>query len=509
MSTPGTNDATPSGTAASPGSPTAGSATRLGLRTRTPAQQRPYFHHAKIFEEAIDKVVDEPKPFKTKSKLVHVSFPAEELADLEQQDIEDERSLEKRVTGKGRKKLNDEVDMDFKPPKNKGKSADKRKSVATASTKTDEHAPETGIMNGETEKPKKKRGRPPKARPSLDNQESAALDVFVPGQASIESRSIQSPNPSLTKGGRKKRVHKSEDFVHASDEDEEMQDLENEPEPEHHASTSRPAHARRWSGRKSFLSSEYIHDSDDSAVEDMDNEVDNAHGNPITETLHRKLSLSAVDEAEEGAEGTLSDTAVSSHRRKSTTKATNSAPGTAIPSPSVAAPSASAPPSGLPSGSPPSVRKKARRKSKYTLGRDQAEARAAAKLPRRKKYFLSAEIIDDDSDDDAEEMERVGAGGFDDTKRDVEMTDGPGGSVDAPVQSEEDHTAGAQSHVANGTDEEGIDDDDDKQEEEPAPATTPRRTPGRPRRTPQSARTGNAGAANQGTPSKRGKKKSM
>ncbi|KAF2737966.1 hypothetical protein EJ04DRAFT_79945 [Polyplosphaeria fusca] len=71
--TPSTRNATPDGSATS-------SATRRGLRVRTPAQQRPYYHHAKFFEgeEVADHnqgpVADSSSKSKA-SSLANVVFP--------------------------------------------------------------------------------------------------------------------------------------------------------------------------------------------------------------------------------------------------------------------------------------------------------------------------------------------------------------------------------------------------------------------------------------------------
>jgi hypothetical protein len=90
-STPVAESLTPTAAMESPEGSTS-SSTRRGLRVRTPAQQRPYFHHAKLFEEA-DVVSEDEGEVKSQAKrsttkLAQVVYPSEEEED--QDDDEDE-----------------------------------------------------------------------------------------------------------------------------------------------------------------------------------------------------------------------------------------------------------------------------------------------------------------------------------------------------------------------------------------------------------------------------------
>ncbi|KAF2702706.1 hypothetical protein K504DRAFT_539532 [Pleomassaria siparia CBS 279.74] len=76
--TPATGVITPAACFATPESAST-SSTRRGLRTRTPAQQRPYFHHAKLFEEAqVDPedgdLLNTPHK-RSSTKLAQVGYP--------------------------------------------------------------------------------------------------------------------------------------------------------------------------------------------------------------------------------------------------------------------------------------------------------------------------------------------------------------------------------------------------------------------------------------------------
>lgn len=132
---------TPKNAAASPDGP--GSSSRRGLRTRTPAQQRPYFHNAQVFDDLVSDEPEadtnsQPSPPKPKQKLkltglAQVSFPEveEERQEPEGPIIEhnddDELMLEPEepqparkahYKGKGRawKKTSDDEDQDYKSP---------------------------------------------------------------------------------------------------------------------------------------------------------------------------------------------------------------------------------------------------------------------------------------------------------------------------------------------------------------------------------------------------------
>lgn len=131
---------TPKNTAASPEGPGSASS-RRGLRTRTPAQQRPYHHNAQVFEDLVAEPEEQPAakspPMpKTKLKLTNlrqVFLPENTEKREEQEDVtmieengdeeidlepEDRHPRRAHYKGKGRawKKTSDDEDGDFKAP---------------------------------------------------------------------------------------------------------------------------------------------------------------------------------------------------------------------------------------------------------------------------------------------------------------------------------------------------------------------------------------------------------
>jgi hypothetical protein len=97
-STPVAESVTPTAAMESPEGSTS-SLTRRGLRVRTPAQQRPYFHHAKLFEEA--EVVSEDEgevkshTKRSTTKLAQVVYPSEEEEDQDDDEDEEEEEEER------------------------------------------------------------------------------------------------------------------------------------------------------------------------------------------------------------------------------------------------------------------------------------------------------------------------------------------------------------------------------------------------------------------------------
>lgn len=209
--------ATPNTAAASPEGPSTSSATRRGLRTRTPAQQRPYLHHAKLFEEAEwaeqnggNDAKRSPKAKPT--KLAQVSYPDEEdnLLDEEEdtiavrQERPPQTSAKRHYKGKGRawKKAEEDEDQDYKSPvKTKGSNAPKRKT---------------------------------KPRKSIQRSDSYVGDEVVSGaeepleEPAVESPAQHAPKP---KGRRpRKSHHLSEEFVR-DDSDSDMEEPQEEQQP--------------------------------------------------------------------------------------------------------------------------------------------------------------------------------------------------------------------------------------------------------------------------------------
>lgn len=236
--------------AAGDASPT--SAARRGLRTRTPAQQRPYWHHNKVFEEIDDSSV---KPSSTiKSKLGTVSYADDDDDDEEEEtlDVDDNdsdvemvaveqsppRTTPRKFKGKGRawKKEGEDEDGDYR--------------VASSVKKALQQPPEPAPVDQPP--PKKKRGRPRKSLPnpltkdllaaSPQSQPQSAQgtrgggtpDVFsLYSAADLRTASdLDSPaNPPPTAGDeqteqtkgyrqrRPRRPHKSEEFVREDDSD--------------------------------------------------------------------------------------------------------------------------------------------------------------------------------------------------------------------------------------------------------------------------------------------------
>ncbi|KAF2175560.1 hypothetical protein K469DRAFT_756165 [Zopfia rhizophila CBS 207.26] len=92
-STPGTGTTTPTTEVPTPDEPNASSALRRGLRVRTPAQQRPYFHHAKLFQQQEEPEreaeVDKTASPQTKSKRLCGASPdnfKDEVPEIDERD---------------------------------------------------------------------------------------------------------------------------------------------------------------------------------------------------------------------------------------------------------------------------------------------------------------------------------------------------------------------------------------------------------------------------------------
>lgn len=182
------------------------SGTRRGLRTRRPAQQRPYYHDAQLFDDVEPNISSPGGPSTASPELrsrrasavsfVNKPYDTELLAHLDaealailQDDAEDEPVGERRpktFKGKGRawKKEESDEDDEF--------IVDKKKAAKAAKAKAKNQAPTVP----------KKRGRPRKsALPEdmiLDRSE-------LPGTTSAHNSPAQSPSPATTvKEGAKK-----------------------------------------------------------------------------------------------------------------------------------------------------------------------------------------------------------------------------------------------------------------------------------------------------------------
>lgn len=182
------------------------SATRRGLRTRRPAQQRPYYHDAQLFDE-VEHTNSSPGDPSTVSpelrsrrtsavSFVGKPYDAELLAHLDaegltilQDDAEDEEAGERRpktFKGKGRawKKEESDEDEEFTVARKKAAKAARAKAKSQAPTVP------------------KKRGRPRKSAPSegMVYDESEVLEA-----RSANASPAQSPSPvTIVKEGTKK-----------------------------------------------------------------------------------------------------------------------------------------------------------------------------------------------------------------------------------------------------------------------------------------------------------------
>lgn len=216
---------TPKNDAASPEGP--GSSSRRGLRTRTPAQQRPYFHNAQAFDDLVSDEPEtegdmKPSPPRPKQKLkftnlAQVSYPEdteenviedqERMLSLDGEDDDDEVTTgfgepqpPKRAhyKGKGRawKKTSDDEDEDYKSPAKEKSMQPKRKFGRRKFSHTTEIAPGAE----ELRKP--------------DPQDNPKKECIEPTQPS--------PTQNANKKQRKPRKihHLSEEFV--VDDDPEM-----------------------------------------------------------------------------------------------------------------------------------------------------------------------------------------------------------------------------------------------------------------------------------------------
>ncbi|PVI07054.1 hypothetical protein DM02DRAFT_667179 [Periconia macrospinosa] len=199
--------ATPNTTAASPNGPVSLSASRRGLRTRTAAQQNPYQHHAKLFEDQLsaeksDESAAEPPPKKQTIKFVRSTRPIEDDKDetvvAEETDVLAEQSDDllpntgkAYYKGKGRawRKTEEDEDEEFitktkvKTPKQPKRVAGRRKSTQSVIHVQDEGEGEEAaqpspeivqnaspaVLSPSTKPPRKKPGPKPGSKRSQNS----------------------------------------------------------------------------------------------------------------------------------------------------------------------------------------------------------------------------------------------------------------------------------------------------------------------------------------------------
>ncbi|KAF2000463.1 hypothetical protein P154DRAFT_563447 [Amniculicola lignicola CBS 123094] len=201
--TPVSGTATPKSGVASPDGPGSSSANRRGLRTRTPAQQRPYFHHAKLFDEAEEAVLESEstrRPFHRTSRLSQVFGPDDESVG--------ESTDEEMVNGiDTRPESPDKISPAKELPSTRNEVHNAANKIRTDPIPIDDRP------TSEQPKPKK-RGRPRKHPLPPDNP------------ANLQELPTQKPKRTR---GRPKKTVMSEEFVHSegTEDDEGLQRLKN------------------------------------------------------------------------------------------------------------------------------------------------------------------------------------------------------------------------------------------------------------------------------------------
>jgi hypothetical protein len=219
-----------------------GSSSRRGLRTRTPAQQRPYFHNAQVFDELVS---DEPEaeadskssPPKPKQKLrltglAQVSFP----------EVEEEREEQEEVTVLEENDDDEELMLESEEPRAQRKPHYKGKGRAWKKTSDDEDEDYRSPVKVKPSQPTRKFGRRKSTQTAEDLAEEPESEELAKQQQHEEQAHkkvepvAQSPTPKSGKRPRKPRKisHLSEEFV-KDDSDaalEEHRELEAEAEPE-------------------------------------------------------------------------------------------------------------------------------------------------------------------------------------------------------------------------------------------------------------------------------------
>jgi hypothetical protein len=217
---PADTTTTPKNAAASPDGP--GSSSRRGLRTRTPAQQRPYFHNAQVFDELVsdgpeaetDSIPSPPKP-KQKLKLTglaQVSFP----------EVEEERQEQEEVTKLVGHDDDDELMLESEEPRPPRKAHYKGKGRAWKKTSDDEDEDYRSPVKVKSSQPTRKIGRRKSTQTAEDSAEDPESEESEKQQRHEEQQVhkkaepvVQRPTPQPGKRPRKPRKisHLSEEFV--------------------------------------------------------------------------------------------------------------------------------------------------------------------------------------------------------------------------------------------------------------------------------------------------------
>jgi hypothetical protein len=304
-----------------PDGPNASSAPRRGLRARTAAQQRPYFHHAKLFEGAD---LEQPRTAARKNpspqpqpKLARATLYAtsgddgsdEQTAEVEELPIR-QSSGPRKFKGPGRawKKEAEDEDDDYtgKRPKSRGKSRKSKEGQAQVTpppgTKTEDDEDNRALSEIPATQ---KRAKPKKgSRRSYLSQELVVDDSGPDETPADDSTLIEEVPPgSQRRQRRPRKSYVSEEFVRDDSESVkadsiQAQDEAKEATPEvdidddiegQVARSSSPQKTKRRS-RKFFISEEFVQESSDaeegeqnggqSNLVDVENEVDEVVSEP-------------------------------------------------------------------------------------------------------------------------------------------------------------------------------------------------------------------------------------
>jgi hypothetical protein len=233
-------------------------ATRRGLRTRRPAQQRPYSYDAEIFEgsesEVLEQIpVDQPPPSIESRRVSVASLSKEPLGQLDPETLailqggvgpepeEEETSYgrAKHFKGKGRawKKEESDEDLEFNPGK---KKAARARAKAKAQQQQQQQS--------------KKRGRPRKSHLSED------LVRDDSDEEALARKEQASPSPTASEGVATKKTRKpprksvlSEEIVHDDTEEDQdrVEDIQTTTDAAAVPEISTPAPKKRGRPRKS------------------------------------------------------------------------------------------------------------------------------------------------------------------------------------------------------------------------------------------------------------------
>ncbi|KAL5432912.1 hypothetical protein PMIN06_011856 [Paraphaeosphaeria minitans] len=224
---------TPNNAAASPDRP--GSSSRRGLRTRTPAQQRPYFHNAQVFDELVAEPEAEPEtqpsPPKPKQKLRLTGF-----AQVSFTDVQEERQAQEEVATLNVNDGGDELMLDSEEPQPPRKTHYKGKGRAWKKTSDDEDQDYKSPVKVRSSEPTRKTGRRKSTQTAEDPSEESASPAPAKQQRQEDQVNkkvdpvAQSFMPKPGKRPRKPRKisHLSEEFVR-DDSDTALEELK-EPE---------------------------------------------------------------------------------------------------------------------------------------------------------------------------------------------------------------------------------------------------------------------------------------